>query len=175
MSIERLARCLTGAVLLACAACASPLGGEDLELAVGPSVLPGVGASATVSQRIANPGDARLDFEVDYAHQELDEEGPTGKDDWDRVRAGLKLLWPAEADWRWTARFGGVWARALGDPEFLDSRGDYGGVYLGAGFEFPLGKALATGPELSVSALDSEGSGDFGWVPEITWRLIWRL
>ena len=174
MNVASVARCLASAVLVASTACSSPLGGEDLELALGPSVLPGVGASAALSQRIANPGDARLDFEIDVAHQELAEEGPKGKDDWDRIRGGLKLLWPAEESWRWTLRSGGVWARARGDPEILDP-GDYGGVYLGAGFEFPLGGALVTGPEVSVSALDSEGSGDFGWVPEIVWRVIWRL
>ncbi len=165
---------LSSAVLALVSACASPLGGEDIDAALGLSALPGLGANATLAQRIAGSGATRLDFELDLAHQELEDAGARG-DDWDRIRVGLKLAFPAEDDFRWTARAGGVWLRAEGDPVYLDAPGDYGGVFVGVGFEFDLGPALATGPELSLSALDAEGSGDFGWSPELVWRWIWHL
>jgi hypothetical protein len=107
---------------------------------------------------------------------ELAEAGPTGDDDWDEVRAGLKLRPAGEETAPWFGRAGAVWLRAEGEPEFLDGPGDYGGLYLGAGLQFALAPAWRTGPEVTVLGVDAEGSrGGSGVVAELAWRFTWQL
>ena len=163
------------ALFLGCA-CASPLGGEDLELSLGASALPGAGALAGLSQRLWEGEHRRLDFEMQYVHQELADEGPSGDNDWDELRGGLRLRSPSQASTVWFASTGAVWLRARGEPEVLDAPDDYGGVYLDLGLAFALTPSLATGPDLSFLAVDAEGdrSGG-GTLTELAWRIVWKL
>jgi len=157
-------------------ACTSPLGGEDLELALGASAQPGFGGLVGLSQRVWEGEARRVDFEMALIHQELADEGPTGKNDWDEIRAGLKLRSPSQASTVWFASSGAVWLRARGEPEVLDAPDDYGGLYLDLGLHFALTPALATGPDLTFLAVDAEGdrSGS-GTATELAWRFVWRL
>lgn len=163
------------AALFLASACQSPLGGEDIDLALAASGLPGIGASAGLAQRVGSVRGLRLDAEVSWTHQELSDEGPRG-DDWDQVFGGLRLGDPSEAELRRSVRAGITWLRADGDPEFLDDPGDYGGVYLGGGLAWRIARSLSSGPELTFSAVDSEGSkSGSGLTAELAWRLVWHL
>ncbi len=168
-------RLAAGPLFLVAAGCASPLGGQDLDLSVGASALPGLGGLVGLSQRIWQGEDRRVDFEMELVHQELEDPGPQGDDDWDQIRGGL-LLRSADPGPSWIARGGGVWLRSQGETSVLDDAGDYGGLYLGAGLDFPVGTSLRSGPDLSLLFVDAEGSrGGSGVVVELAWRLTWRL
>ncbi len=156
--------------------CASPLGGEDLELWLGASALPGAGVVAGLSQRLWQGQDLRVDYEMDLLHQELSDAGPSGDDEWDQIRAGLRLRPPSMETPRWSGRAGAVWLRSQGETGVLEEADDYGGVYAGAGLDFDIGPALATGPDLSLLYVDAESDrGGSGLVSELAWRLVWRL
>jgi len=157
------------------AGCASPLGGEDIDLTFGPSTLPGVGASLGLAQKITTYRDWRFDVELDLVHQELEEPGPDGDNDLDQVRFGFKAAWPFESHHQATARLGVAWLRTLGDAEFLDGTGDFGGGYVGLGYQLRLTEHLSFNPDVALLVVDAEGSGDFGQGVEITWRFIWHL
>ena len=173
MSRSRLLRCV--AALTLAGACRSPLGGEDIDLSIAASGLPAFGASAGLAQRIGSVHGLRLDAELAWTHQELPDEGPRG-DDWDQVFGGVRLGDPANAELRRSLRAGITWLRAEGDPQFLDDPGDYGGVYLGGGLTWRIARSLSSGPELTLSALDSEGSkSGSGFTAELAWRLVWHL
>ncbi len=167
---------LLAAALLA-GGCSSPLGGRDLELGVGPSALPGVGGMLSFTQRVFSNEEREIGVEVDWTQQRVDRDRQAGfrGSELDQVRLGVRGRWLAGALEDWHMRGGVVWLRTLGDPVYLDKPGDYGGGYLGFGYEFPLGEHLVTGPDLTVHLVDSEGSGDAGVVPQLAWRLYWKL
>lgn len=172
MNASRLA---LASALTALAGCSSPLGGQDLDLALAAHALPGVGGGVGLSQRMGTFAGQRLDFEIALMHQELSEAGPRG-DDWDQIWGGLRLGALERDGLSGTFRAGVTWLRVEGDPEYLDDPGDYGGLYAGAGLEWPVSAALSTGPEATVSAVDSEGSkSGAGLTGEIAWRLVWHL
>jgi len=156
-------------------ACASPLGGEDIDLGVGASALPGLGVTVSASQRMTSTENARIDVEFGWTHQELDDHPDGTDEDWEQVQLGL--LWekdPLEAQ-HWIARAGVVWLRAQGDPVYLDDPGDYGGVYLGVGYRWETSPHLSTGPDFSLLLVDGEGRQCGGVVPQLAWRLVWHL
>ena len=163
---------------IATAGCASPLGGENLEIGAGVSGLPRVGGLISVSQRMHTAPWGRLDFELDLVHQELKtDESETGHrdDDFDQVRLGLRWrLEPVEPR-TLVLRLGVAWMRIQGDFKYLDEPADYGGGYLGVGYEFPLGDHAVTGPDFSLLLMDAEGTGDSGFVPQLAWRILWKL
>ena len=164
-----------GLLLLVLGSCRSPLGGQDIDLHAAAHALPGVGFGGGLAQRIGELRGLRVDAELVLAHQELSDEGPRG-DDWDQVWGGFRFS-SLERDERYLyGRAGVTWLRVEGDPVFLDDPGDYGGIYGGLGYEWSLGPSAATGPELTLSAVDSEGdeSGS-GLVAEIAWRWVWHL
>ncbi len=167
-------------LLLACLApalfaCASPTGEENFELSVGPSFGPDFGFVIGASQQAGETPSTRIDFEFDWTHQTVDEDTLTGDDEYDQVRAGFRWRWPIERKNRWSARTGVVWARARGDPDFLDGRGDYGGFYGGIGYEFHLGRHFVMGPDLTVMALSGQGAPGTGVVPQLAWRIAWQF
>jgi len=169
---------LLAALALLLAGCASPLGGEDLELSTGLSGSPGLGLRLGFAQRLHAGAGGRVDFQTEVVHQRLDEatrpDGEVG-DELDLVRVGLRWrATPAESS-TWGARAGIVWLRARGDVGPLDGTGDFGGVFLGAEREWRLGRHLATGPGLVLHLVDSEGDGDSGLLAEAAWVLVWRL
>lgn len=155
--------------------CVSFLGGEDLDLSVGPVTIPGYGVSLGFAQQVTTQHDVRYDIELDLVHQELQDPGPTGDDDFDSVRFGAKASYPAHQPNRATARLGVTWLRTLGDSKFLDGTGDFGGGYVGLGYQWRLTESLSFNPDVSVLVVDAEGGGDFGQIVELTWRLIWHL
>ena len=155
--------------------CASPFGGEDVDVSLGLSTLPGLGATLGLSQRIVTARGVRYDVGVDLTHQELDDPGPDGDDDWRQFRLGFSAGFFGEQRRGWIARAGLTWVRAQGDPGYLDTTGDFGGGYMGLGYRFPLSRFVSFEPDISVLVLDAEGGGDFGYVPELTWRLVWHL
>lgn len=164
-----------GLAALLLAGCASPLGGRDVDVFVGPSTVPGAGAVLGLAQRVTTARGVRWDVELDLARQVLRDEGPDGDDEWSQARIGAAASFPADRRDRWVARVGYVWARALGDARLLDTTGDFGGGYVGLGYRFPLGPSLSFEPDLSLLVLDAEGGGDFGYVPVLGWRLVWHL
>lgn len=153
----------------------APLGGEDVEVGVGASALPGYGATVSFSQRMLQVEHARLDLEVEVAFQRLGEDPDATDGDWQQVRMGfLGRTDPAGAR-HWTARAGMALLRAQGDPVYLDAPGDYGGGYVGVGYLVDVGAHVSTGPDLSLFVVDGEGSNRGGLVPQVAWRLVWRL
>ena len=161
--------------LLLASACRSPLGGEDLDLSVAASAFPSAGASLGFAQRVGKVHDWRVDAEVTLVHQELSDEGPRG-DNWDQVFGGLRFTGPRDARVQPAIRTGITWLRVEGETSFLDDPGDYGGVYLGGGLGWSVSPSLSTGPELTLSALDSEGNhSGSGMAAELAWRLVWHL
>ena len=149
-------------------ACASPLGGRDFELAAGASALPGPGVVVGASQRMAVVDEKEIDVEIDWTHQWLDtgvENQRRRGDDSDQVRLGFRVRWPEAEPDRWTARVGVAWLRAQGDPEFLDLPGDYGGAYLGLGYDFELSEHLLTGPDFHAPLLRRRVEGRLGPLP----------
>jgi hypothetical protein len=166
---------LAGGMFALVSACASPFGGQDIDLIGGFSTFPGVGGTLGIAQRIQTHENIRFDFEMDIVHQELDKAGPSGENDFDQVRAGLKASYPADSPNRGTARLGIVWLRTLGDAVGIDGEGDFGGGFLGLGYQFRLTPHLSLNPDLCFALVDAEGGGDFGAVVEITWRFLWHL
>jgi len=156
------------------AGCASPLGGRELDLALSAQAFPGAGAGLALAQRMVDHGDRRIDFELGVERQELPDEGPKG-DDWTRVFAGLRCA-ASEPRSHLQGRAGVTWLRTEAEGGGLEEAGDYGGAYAGAGWSFELAPALATGPDLTVMFLDSEGdSSGSGMVAELAWRWTWHL
>jgi len=157
------------------AACASPLGGEDIDVGVGASGLPGYGVTASIAQRMANTANGRVDFELQWTHQEL-EDDPDGPDeDWEQVQLGWRYKYAPEADRHWVASVGAVWLRAQSDPKFLDAPGDYGGAYLGLGYRWDMGPHLSLGPDVTLLFVEGEGSLGGGVIPQFALRLVWHL
>ncbi len=160
-------------LIAALASCASPVGGNDLELSAGVSAVPGTGVTLGVSQRFAEGPSGRYDLALDWTRQSVDEAvGANNRvgDSLDLIRMGVRYRRVG-----WTARFGVAWIRAQGDPESLPDATDYGGAHFGVGYEFPLGEHLLTGPEVTAHYVDAEGTGDSGVLTEVSWRLIWKL
>lgn len=157
------------------AACASPLGGEDLDLGVGASGLPGYGFVVSAAQRMTSTENFRVDLEIDWTHQELDDDPDGTDEDWEQVRLGFLFERNPAATRHWTARTGFVWLRAQGDPVYLDDPGDYAGMYLGLGHVWDVSPHLSHGPDFSLLLVDGEGSQSGGLVPQIAWRLVWHF
>lgn len=154
--------------------CASPLGGRELDLALSAQGLPGAGVGLALAQRMVDAGARRIDFELGVERQELPDEGPQGND-WTRVFAGLRCA-AAEPGSHLQGRAGVTWLRSEAEAGGLEEGGDYGGAYAGAGWSFELGPALATGPDLTLLFLDSEGDASgSGMVAELAWRWTWHL
>ncbi len=155
-------------------ACRSPLGGRELDLSVSAQAFPGAGAGVSLAQRMLTRGDRRIDFELGLERQQLADEGPDG-DDWSRIFAGLRCA-ASEPGSELQGHVGVTWLRSEGEASGLPDPGDYGGAYLGAGWSFELAPALATGPDLTLLWVDSEGdqSGS-GAVAELAWRWTWHL
>jgi len=165
---------------LSAAGCASPLGGEEIELAAGPVVGPGVGILASGSQRMLEGRRIDLHVEAGLAHQGLDDDvdhrGRRVTKGWDQVFLGLKAVRGTDEGHRWVARAGAVWLRAQGDPVFLDEPTDYGGVFFGVGYEHRLSEHLSTGPDFAlIGAFPEAAGGGAGVVPQLAWRLVWHL
>jgi hypothetical protein len=154
--------------------CRSPLGGNELDLALSAQALPGVGLGASLAQRVATRAQRRFDFELGLERQELDDEGVDG-DDWTRVFAGLRCA-ALERRAQLQGRAGVTWLRTDAEAGPLERAGDYGGVYLGTGYAFKLTPALAAGPELTLLWVDAEGDvGGSGLLVELAWRWVWHL
>lgn len=171
-------RFLPAGVCVAVASCASPLGGEDLELGAGVTGLPRVGGLVSFSQRMHTADWGRLDLEVDVSHQDLKEdEAENGHrdDDFGQVRLGMRWRLEPVDPRTLVLRLGIAWMRVQGDFEYLDEPADYGGGFVGIGYEFPLGDHAVTGPDFSLMLMDAEGTGDTGLVPQFAWRILWKL
>ena len=156
-------------------ACASSLGGEDIDLGVGASVLPGYGVNVAASQRMASTENTRIDLEFDWTHQELDDDPEGTDEDWEQVRLGIRWKKDPLEKQHWIARAGVVWLRSQGDPVYLADPGDYGGVYLGLGYQWETSPHLSTGPGFSLLLVEGEGSHGAGVVPQFVWQLVWHL
>lgn len=168
-------RARTALVVLLAAACRAPLGGRELDLSLSAQTLPGAGAGVSVAQRMLTRGARRIDFELGLERQELSESGPGGDDDWTRLFAGLRCAASAPRA-HLQGRAGVTWLRSEGESHALSDPGDYGGAYFGTGWSFELAPALATGPDLTLLWVDSEGdrSGSAA-VVELAWRWVWHL
>ena len=160
------------AALLALAACRS-VTEREIALALSAQGLPGFGAGAELSQCMVEGDERRIDLELGVERQELGDEGPAG-DDWTRIWAGLRGSAPSGLGFQ--ADAGVTWLRSEGETNELSDPGDYGGLYLGAGWLFALTPALDMGPDLTFLYVDSEGdrSGS-GAVFELAWRWVWHL
>lgn len=162
------------ALLALLPACRSPLGGRELDLSFTGQAFPGAGAGVALAQKLVEQGDRRFDFELGLERQTLSDEGPDG-DDWTRIFAGLRCA-ALEPGTQLQGRLGVTWLRSEGETDALPDPGDYGGGYLGTSYSWELGPALATGPDLTLLWVDSEGdiSGS-GLVAEFAWRWTWHL
>jgi len=168
------------ALLLALAACAVPPGLRD-EAYVGgsASVLPNFGGSLEAGQVFRRTSTLTQAFEIQVTWQPIDDEdladdGNPSAGDWLQFQGGLKTLWDAGDDRSWTLRYGGVWFRALGEPNIVNERGDYLGIFGGFGFETRLSEHWSMGPELSLMLATREKSGlELDLVPQLDWHLIW--
>lgn len=165
---------MAGTLLVLSAPGCRSLTERELALALSAQGLPGAGAGVTVSQLVLERGQRRIDFELGLERQELSDEGPQG-DDWTRIWSGLRCA-AGEPGSGFEGHAGVTWLRSEGQAGGLDDPGDYGGIYLGAGWVFALAPALGTGPDLTFLYVDSEGdrSGS-GAVVELAWRWIWWL
>lgn len=158
-----------------CGACAAPLGGEDVDVAVGASGLPGYGVTASLSQRMTNTANGRVDFAFAWTHQELGDDSSDSDEDWEQVQLGWLYKHASEAKRHWLASAGAVWLRAQSDPKFLDEPGDYAGVYLGLGYQWDTSPHLSLGPDFTLLFVEGEGSLSGGVIPQLALRLVWHL
>jgi len=174
-TLRRVAR-LAAALSLALGggACASPLGGRDLDLGLSAQTLPGVGAGVSLSQRVARSGPQRIDFEAGVDRQDLADAGPSG-DAWTRVWAGLSCAEDVR-ETHLVGRAGVNWLRTEGKAGRLEDPGDYGGVYAGLGLLWEVAPALSTGPDLTLMFVDAEGTrSGSGGLATLAWRWVWHL
>ena len=155
--------------------CSSPLGGQDLELGAGPSVLPGYGFVVSGAQRMWSSETKRLDLELDWTHQEIDPTVMASTGKFDQVRFATRLIFKPDAPSRWSGRFGATWLRARGDPVFMTQEGDYAGGFFGVGYEWQWTPHITTGPDFTLSYVTPEKEGTAGFVPQFAWRFVWRL
>lgn len=162
----------TGLLALHVCGCRS-VAQDEFALALSAQALPGAGAGVALSQRMLEDDRRCLDFELGLERQRLADEGPTG-DDWTRIWAGLRARSPSCTGLQ--GQGGVTWLRSEGRPSVLPDPGDYGGIYLGAGWVFALTPALGMGPDLTFLWVDAEGdrSGSCG-VLELAWRWVWQL
>lgn len=158
---------------LVASACASPLGGDQLALALSGRVGPEAGVGVSLAQRLLERGDRHLDFELGVERQRLSDAGPRG-DDWTRAWGGLRLG-PSLSDGHLDGSAGVTWIRSEGSSSSVPHPGDYGGAFLSVGWLWELSPAWLTGPELSAMVVDSEGTraGTESLV-QIAWRWVWR-
>ncbi|MEW6074011.1 MAG: hypothetical protein AB1726_15625 [Planctomycetota bacterium] len=168
------------ALALLAGACASPLGGRDLHLGAAAVWGPRLGGEIRAAQLALERPRFDVLVEASVAHESLDPavspQGERVDEGWDQVQAGLAIVTDPRGDASWVGRAGVVWLRAQGDPVVLDAPLDYGGGYLGIGRLHRLNEHLSTGPELTLLGVLPEGSGDAGGVvPQLAWRLVWRL
>jgi len=177
-----LRRVFSGALALALgllAGCAAPLGGEDFTLAVGPAASPGLGLHLSGAQRMYEGERFDLSAEVGFVQQALrsmyDDRGRCRDSGWSQALFGFQAATHPRDGARWIGRAGVTWLRAMGDPVFLDEPGDYGGFFVGLGYERRIGEHLSTGPDLTLLGLLPEGSGSGGVMPQLAWRIIWHL
>lgn len=162
----------TLAPLLA-AACHS-VAEREFALALSAQALPAAGAGVALSQLVLERDERRIDFELGLERQELADEGPAG-DDWTRIWAGLSCA-SAPTGAGLEAHAGVTWLRSEGEPSVLPDAGDYGGIYVGAGWAFALAQALTTGPAVTFLWVDAEGDrAGSGGVLELAWRWTWQF
>ena len=161
--------------LLALSACGCrSITERELALAFSAQALPGAGAGIALSQLMLERGERRIDFELGLERQKLADEGRAG-DDWTRIWAGRSCT-SAPTGAGLAGRAGVTWLRSEGEPSVLPDPGDYGGIYVGAGWAFALAPALTTGPDLNFLWVDSEGDrAGSGGVFELAWRWTWQL
>ncbi len=147
---------------------------REFALALSAQALPGAGAGIALTQAVLERGERRIDFELGLERQELADESSAG-DDWTRIWAGLSCA-GARTSAGLQGHAGVTWLRSEGQPSVLPDPGDYGGIYLGAGWMFALAPALSMGPDVTLLWVDAEGdrSGSAA-VAELAWRWVWQL
>jgi hypothetical protein len=162
------------ALALVAVACRATGPEPEFELALSAQGGPGAGGGLALAQELGRWRARRVDFELGLQRQDLEDFGPRG-DAWTQAWAGLRLG-PAGTGTGVHARAGITWLRSEAETSALEDPGDYGGGYLGAGYTWALSRALATGPDLTVAFVDSEGdvSGS-GALLQLAWRLAWRF
>jgi len=146
---------------------------REIALALSARGSPGAGAGAELSQLMLERDGRRIDLELGVERQKLPDEGPSS-DDWTRIWGGLRAS--AATGLGPMAHAGVTWLRSEAEAGTLSDPGDYGGLYLGAGWLFALAPALDMGPDLSFLYVDSEGNrSGSGAVFELAWRFVWHL
>jgi hypothetical protein len=66
--------------------------------------------------------------------------------------------------------------RANGEPNWVDTPGNWAGPYAGVGFETELTPSLSVGPSLTfLGAIPFEGDEGLVLTPQLTWGLTWWL
>ena len=151
-----------------------------MELGFGPSVLPNLGLSGSVALRVREGTRVSTWIETELTSQFLDDadladDGNPGAGNWTQLRAGAKFTLPYGERHYATARTGLHWFDARGEPNIIDDPGHYYGTYFGLGFETRVTEHLAMGPELALLPSFATGGGTGHLVPQLAWRILWRL
>jgi len=162
------------------AGCASLPTQDELCLSAGLSALPNFGLTAGAGQLVAADEEKTWTAEAVATFQFLDDEdlandGYPAAGDWTQVQLGVKRLTDPGARRHWTARAGLVWFRALGDPNIVQERGDYEGLYGGLGFETSLSESFSMGPDFVLMLAHRESGQGVVLVPQLAWRVLWSF
>ena len=173
------AACIALSYLALCAACTALDAERPLVLGVGPSVLPNLGVSASAAVGVGEIRSASLWLETELTQQCLDDSDVTNDPhaaagDWTQLRLGGKLAIASTESRDWTVRAGFVLAEARGKPNIVQDAGDYYGSYLGLGFESALSEHVSAGPELALLTTVRDGGSHLHFVPQLTWRILFR-
>jgi len=144
------------------------------------SFLPNIGLQVSGGRVIRRTADATTSLEVAAALQFLDDEdfindGNPKAGDWWQVRAGAKVSYDPAARRHVTLRYGGVWLQANGEPNIIQTPGNYYGVYAAGGFETDVSSCLTVGPEIAIMAVTKENDLKIRTVPQLNYHVTWWL
>jgi hypothetical protein len=178
-----------------CQSCCDPCD-ERGYLGLSLSVLPGLGGGIEYGMHTSVTDCAVWSLEVGMHYQDFTEGLTNEKANGSLTMAtlGVRIRLQPRARGHWMLRGGLAWAHAEGNPidvdtASLDYRGDYIGIYAGAGYEWDLGCHWSTGPEARIyggyvfdklrdrdPAIGANPSRDeFGFFGMFLWHLDYRF
>ena len=153
---------------------------DDLFVDGGLSFLPQVGVAAGVGMVVRRSESADYALEVEGTYQFIDDQdliddGNPEQGPWYQVRLGVKQVFAPQSRRHFVLRYGIVWFEQTGITGIIDRPGNYGGGYVGIGFETDISSRVSVGPELRFIA--ANGEGDIGWVfvPQLALHVTFRF
>jgi hypothetical protein len=147
----------------------------------GPSALPNVGAYVQFGRVFRSDAcgiwaaEARLGWQP-WDDKTFADNGQPAAGDWYQAEVGVALRTQPEARRHAVWRAGAMWFQANGEPNWVDTPGDWFGGYVGFGFETDITPSLSIGPSLTLlGGFPSDGDEGFHVTPQVTWGLTWWL